>query len=98
MVERATVGGTPKSSTIPPSEIGSAATLNDISTWARNRPIMGVHEVRSGSVPGRAVGSVIGVPLMAGAVPLRMRTEEHTSELQSHGHLVCRHLLETKNQ
>src|SRR5690625_6287102 len=25
------------------------------------------------------------------------RSEEHTSELQSHGHLVCRLLLETKN-
>src|SRR5439155_18790523 len=25
------------------------------------------------------------------------RSEEHTSELQSRGHLVCRHLLEKKN-
>src|SRR6202051_5350696 len=28
--------------------------------------------------------------------PLRRRSEEHTSELQSHEHLVCRLLLETK--
>src|SRR5690625_3202380 len=27
----------------------------------------------------------------------RMRSEEHTSELQSRGHLVCRRLLEKKN-
>src|SRR5439155_21963287 len=27
-----------------------------------------------------------------------MRSEEHTSELQSRGHLVCRPLLETKNK
>src|SRR5437870_6325058 len=27
-----------------------------------------------------------------------MRSEEHTSELQSRGHLVCRLLLEKKNQ
>src|SRR5690625_6052829 len=27
----------------------------------------------------------------------RSRSEEHTSELQSRGHLVCRLLLETKN-
>src|SRR5690625_6537255 len=27
----------------------------------------------------------------------RMRSEEHTSELQSRGHLVCRLLLEKKN-
>src|SRR5690625_6902701 len=29
---------------------------------------------------------------------LRTRSEEHTSELQSRGHLVCRLLLEKKNQ
>src|SRR5690625_5827192 len=28
---------------------------------------------------------------------LRLRSEEHTSELQSRGHLVCRLLLEKKN-
>src|SRR5437870_11560130 len=37
---------------------------------------------------------------IAGAVPLRSpvfsRSEEHTSELQSRGHLVCRLLLEKK--
>src|SRR5690625_3873621 len=31
------------------------------------------------------------------AVHLRARSEEHTSELQSRGHLVCRLLLEKKN-
>src|SRR5439155_13670122 len=29
---------------------------------------------------------------------LRMRSEEHTSELQSRGHLVCRLLLEKKHK
>src|SRR5690625_6463327 len=29
---------------------------------------------------------------------LRLRSEEHTSELQSRGHLVCRLLLEKKNR
>src|SRR5207253_10483414 len=29
--------------------------------------------------------------------PARLRSEEHTSELQSRGHLVCRLLLEKKN-
>src|SRR5699024_11850523 len=55
MVELAVVGGTPKSSTIPPREIGSAATLNDIRTWARNSPIIGSQEVRSVSGMGRGV-------------------------------------------
>src|SRR5690625_6836696 len=31
-------------------------------------------------------------------VPEASRSEEHTSELQSRGHLVCRLLLEKKNQ
>src|SRR5437870_6010462 len=30
--------------------------------------------------------------------PQRLRSEEHTSELQSRGQLVCRLLLETKNR
>src|SRR5690625_730226 len=53
---------------------------------------------------GRAVGMVaagltislfVGVPL--GSL-LGTRSEEHTSELQSRGHLVCRLLLEKKNK
>ena len=40
----ATVGGTPKSSTMPPSEMGSAATLNDISTCARKSPTIGAQD------------------------------------------------------
>src|SRR5690625_6253549 len=35
-----------------------------------------------------------GTPIIAGAVG---RSEEHTSELQSRGHLVCRLLLDKKN-
>src|SRR5690625_6983328 len=31
-------------------------------------------------------------------VVFNWRSEEHTSELQSRGHLVCRHLLEQKNK
>src|SRR5215208_7859640 len=38
--------------------------------------------------------------LLEGAAPpaVRERSEEHTSELQSRGHLVCRLLLEKKNK
>src|SRR5437660_5996148 len=36
------------------------------------------------------------VALLARASPIRRRSEEHTSELQSRGHLVCRLLLEKK--
>src|SRR5690625_6211529 len=34
----------------------------------------------------------------AGEVAQHQRSEEHTSELQSRGHLVCRLLLEQKNE
>src|SRR5207253_9849546 len=36
--------------------------------------------------------------LMEPAEVQRLRSEEHTSELQSRGHLVCRLLLEKKNK
>src|SRR5437773_7372378 len=42
-----------------------------------------------GSAPGRGRTRPAGCPL---------RSEEHTSELQSHHDLVCRLLLEKKNQ
>src|SRR5207253_10657254 len=48
---------------------------------------------------GPAPGSALGAPAPAGrVVPRRstVRSEEHTSELQSRGHLVCRLLLEKK--
>src|SRR5207253_8059094 len=38
-------------------------------------------------------GERISAPIVAAA----LRSEEHTSELQSRGHLVCRLLLEKKN-
>src|SRR2546422_3402320 len=54
----------------------------------------------------RAVGFCTGWPLWSGnvascafrAVRMRYRSEEHTSELQSRLHLVCRLLLEKKKK
>src|SRR5690625_6024069 len=53
---------------------------------------------------GRAVDSVLGPEMRStgevmgldATFPLAFRSEEHTSELQSRGHLVCRLLLEKK--
>src|SRR5438477_8133495 len=47
-----------------------------------------------------AVGMGLGYAMARGraiAYPSPMRSEEHTSELQSHVNLVCRLLLEKKN-
>src|SRR5438309_2434717 len=45
------------------------------------------------------VFSSVGLGMALGAaMPFNERSEEHTSELQSQFHLVCRLLLEKKNQ
>src|SRR5439155_3193773 len=46
------------------------------------------------------VTSTCGTPRGAGGMPVswNLRSEEHTSELQSRGHLVCGLLLEKKNE
>src|SRR5258708_8423268 len=52
---------------------------------------------RSPSVPVTASTSPARAPPRRSAVPRGTRSEEHTSELQSPDHLVCRLLLEKKN-
>src|SRR5207253_5844662 len=47
---------------------------------------------RANSVVGTTTATCLPTTLLA-----RQRSEEHTSELQSRGHLVCRLLLEKKN-
>src|SRR5690625_6786305 len=51
---------------------------------------------RSGRSGGGHCPAVITVPLSSGLHAREVRSEEHTSELQSRGHLVCRLLLEKK--
>src|SRR5690625_843169 len=60
---------------------------------------------RAGVLPGRFRAGATqlhdggGRLWLTGAyAALVFRSEEHTSELQSRGHLVCRHLLEKKNK
>src|SRR5947207_6606603 len=47
---------------------------------------------------GRKIGVTIHVASILGSWGRTSRSEEHTSELQSHSDLVCRLLLEKKNQ
>src|SRR2546430_1201341 len=46
------------------------------------------------SEPQQALRTALDLLLIAGSAPLYMRSEEHTSELQSQSNLVCRLLLE----
>src|SRR2546422_11057283 len=58
-------------------------------------PVLGA--VASFTGTGPAFGAVAGLALvLAGAAAATPRSEEHTSELQSRLHLVCRLLLEKK--
>src|SRR3712207_8040564 len=64
-----------------------------------------VRRVRGAAGPGSHTGSVraigrggrsVRTPLVVRPWPSRVRSEEHTSELQSRQYLVCRLLLEKK--
>src|SRR5207253_11028957 len=62
---------------------------------APGHPLVGgaAHDVRVG-----ALEKVDRLVIRARATRLVQRSEEHTSELQSRGHLVCRLLLEKKKK
>src|ERR1035441_2903251 len=66
----------------------------------RPRPPKPSNAAGSGSTPGFSTGSIRG-PTTPPKKPrwrsTKLRSEEHTSELQSLRHLVCRLLLEKKN-
>src|SRR3712207_7927134 len=61
------------------------------------RPALAGRRAGAGRGRGRTArrGAPPGVPARRG--PARVRSEEHTSELQSRQYLVCRLLLEKKN-
>src|SRR5947209_14194854 len=57
-------------------------------------------QVTQGSLPSglslSSAGALTGIPTTAGSFAFAIRSEEHTSELQSRQYLVCRLLLEKK--
>src|SRR5437773_6751792 len=86
----------------PLTSSGRFSALNsDPRTWTDCGPALGDQACRPahGKRYGRADGNVPR-PGDAGEVKLRRgnRSEEHTSELQSHHDLVCRLLLEKKKK
>src|SRR3712207_7767718 len=56
------------------------------------------HGERSEPAPGEPDGDKAHQCVLAGVVRPDVRSEEHTSELQSRQYLVCRLLLEKKNK
>src|SRR2546429_7214354 len=75
---------------IPSASFGSSAPLFE--------PIHGSAPSLAGTDSANPIGSVLSATMMlrdAFGLSLEARSEEHTSELQSRLHLVCRLLLET---
>src|SRR6266436_8034192 len=66
------------------------STLFPYTTLFRSPPLLRGGDRRPGILPVQIAGS--------GAVLRKHRSEEHTSELQSRLHLVCRLLLEKKKK
>src|SRR3989449_4717658 len=60
-----------------------------------SRPVARITR-NSGAMPSQETTSAASAPMTSSAFPTIVRSEEHTSELQSRLHLVCRLLLEKK--
>src|SRR5438309_7475818 len=83
-------------------------TLFPYPTLFRSAPTAswcGVPPTSSGAMPQRACDATsrrgcvdVASHARCGIAPLEVRSEEHTSELQSQFHLVCRLLLEKKKK
>src|SRR2546422_7553118 len=73
------------------------STLFPYTTLFRSLVWRGRPEAEHGKWRWPLTGTVIGILIAAGWwASMRIRSEEHTSELQSRLHLVCRLLLEKK--
>src|SRR3989442_593299 len=77
----------------PRSTLFPYTTLFRSKSWELGSPPVVWHHDHA---RGRALGKRVSLSLLPRALPLR--SEEHTSELQSRPHLVCRLLLEKKKE
>src|SRR5688572_32498160 len=75
----------------------SLSTLFPYTTLFRSRPVDAVGQKRGQDLrqPQRVGHALLAAPVRG--VDVGLRSEEHTSELQSQSNLVCRLLLEKKN-
>src|SRR5437870_8061130 len=86
-------GGSP--ATWPTPSVFKASASGDHS-------VSGLRSLSATIAPRCARNGALAMPLRAAPAPrfwrsaAQLRSEEHTSELQSRGHLVCRLLLEKK--
>src|SRR5256885_8643923 len=74
------------------------STLFPYTTLFRSRQLDAVHDRPRGGPRARDVGQVVAAPAQRHEPGRELRSEEHTSELQSPCNLVCRLLLEKKKK
>src|SRR5690625_6182214 len=75
-------------------------TPEDMFEYAKTAKERGISVIIAGAggaahLPGM-VASLTTLPVIGVPIQTKARSEEHTSELQSRGHIVCRLLLEKK--
>src|SRR5687768_17913613 len=75
---------------------GFVARADDGREYAEGYRLIDYEHIERAALFAPAEARVTVVPVLV-AEGLRVRSEEHTSELQSRLHLVCRLLLEKKN-
>src|SRR5690625_6044820 len=96
-------GSTSAAASNPTTAAFTPASARRTGRWWRNVCQCG-NTATTSSAEGRKIATkAINAPVMpdggtALAAPRDRKSEEHTSELQSRGHLVCRLLLEKKNK
>src|SRR5690625_6239521 len=82
--------------------LSRSAALRDLHSFPTRRSSDLQVAVSASGSPAHDVGDVGGIAHVHHHLEQRIagqrRSEEHTSELQSRGHLVCRLLLEKKNK
>src|SRR3989442_13146362 len=85
--------------------LAAAVNKGDIDDWFPDQGETGVRSIdylpemrHRLIVPDHLVLGTVDVTILCGEQPHKMRSEEHTSELQSRPHLVCRLLLEKKKK
>src|SRR5690625_6021642 len=81
---------------IDPETSSGRLMLGMLATLAEYERELITERVNAGIAAARAQGTKFGRPPVNPEVDRTLRSAEHTSELQSRGHVVCRHLLEKK--
>src|SRR5690625_6908103 len=74
-----------------------ASSVNESTNTLSNKPVILItNKLKMPDLAGWSKREILELENLLD-IPINLRSEEHTSELQSRGHLVCRLLLEKKN-